>query len=262
LRDTYIGWRNPGFLKEHNTFQEVPLMSPRKLRRALRKSGLAFLHQLPWGLDRKDHRRLFPLRGLLALTGLGWYLHAEFLGLLVRREMRSKLRLKLQKDWRYALGQPSSEPIRDFGSQIDFDKGLFNHQMGPGWFWHERDRGGFRWTGRRAVCYLQSGHEAPYLALHGFSPWANRLEIQVDGLMVGEHKVAEREEFRLDYLLPFRSLEDRIFEVELRCSQTFRSQDSQDERELGVMIFSVGLRRELGLEGGRRTEDGERKRDP
>ncbi len=245
LRDRYIGWRNPGFLKEHNTFAEVPLLSPRKLRRALRKSGLAFLHQLPWGLDRKDHRRLFPLRGLLALMGLGWHLHAEFLGLLVHREMRPKLRLKLQKDWHYALHQPSSEPVRDFGSRIDFDKGLFNPQMGAGWFWHERDNGGFRWTGRRAVCYLQSNCPAPFLALHGFSPHANHLEVHVDGLWVGEHRVGKGEEFRLRYLIPFASLQDRIFEVELHCSRTFRSQDAQDERELGIMIFSIGLQREL-----------------
>ena len=241
LSDRYITWRNPGFLKEHNSFAEIRSLGPGGLKHCLRKSGLVFLHELPCGLDRVDFLRQSPLRGTLAYLGLGWYPHAEFWGILVRKEMREKLRRKLRKTWYYEQAEPSPTGVREFGPEIDFDRGLFNPQLGPGWFWYEKEGRGYRWTSREALCYLETRRKAPYLRLQGYSPRQNHLEVRVNGLLVGEHPIANGSEFRLLYLIPLRETSDQMLDVSIRCSQTFRPEDPRDQRDLGVIIFSVGV---------------------
>lgn len=241
LRDRYVAWKNPGFLREHQSFDEIQLMTPRQLRKCLRKSRLRFLHDLPCGLDRRDYRRLFPWRAALLHLGLGWYPHAEFWGILVREEDRANVRLKLRKNWRYQLEQPASTPPGEFEPLIDFGRGLYNHQLGDGWFWHETDGRGFRWTGRRARCYLETRGRGEFLTLEGYSPWPNRLSVFVDDKLVGEHDVGQGENFRLRYLLPFATPIDRLHRVDLRCAQTLQPDPERDPRELGVMIFSAGV---------------------
>ena len=82
--------------------------------------------------------------------------------MLVRRERRSALRLKLRKSWYYERNQPSGGELADFGPRIDFSAGPFNQQLGPGWYWHEGSQGrkkgalGYRWTRKEALCYLES----------------------------------------------------------------------------------------------------------
>ncbi len=241
LRDRYVGWKNPGFLREHKTFREIQLLSPRQLKRCLRESQLCFLHDLPCGLDRDEYRRLFPFRAPLAYLGLGWYPHAEFWGLLARAEDRADVRLKLAKNWRYQREQPSQTPPGEFGPVIDFDRGLFNHQLGDGWYWHEKDSRGFRWVKRKARCYLETAGGASFVTLDGYSPWINHLTVSVDGLAVGHHEVREGENFRLRYLLPFEQSQGRLFRVDLECDRLFRPDPRRDPRELGVMIFSAGV---------------------
>ncbi len=241
LRDRYIGWKKPGFLREHRTFDEIPLLGPRRFSRCLKESGLRFLHDLPCGLDREDYRRLFPWRAPLAYLGLGWYPHAEFWGFLVKPEDYADLRLKLAKNWTYQQKQPSPEPPADFAPVIDFDRGLFNHQLTDGWYWHERDNRGFRWIGRRAGCYLETREKTDFLRVEGFSPRPNRLSVSVDGTLVGVHRVVKGENFRLRYLLPFRETGDRLVRVDLECQRLFQPEEKADPRRLGVMIFSTGL---------------------
>ncbi len=241
LADRYIGRRNPSFLREHNSFAEIQMLTPRRLRRALGEAGLSWLHDLPCGLDKSEYRRLFPLRGLLTRVGLGWYPHAEFWGILVRRESREDLRLKRPQHWFYVQNQPSGEPASDFQPVLDFDRQPFGHQLGPGWHWHERDRRGFRWTSREAEAYLQAPQQADWVELEGFSPQDNRLEVLVDGWKVGERRLEAGRPFRVLYLLPFDSCEQRIHRVTLRCRQTLRQETTGDTRELGVMVFWLGL---------------------
>lgn len=239
--DRYIAWKKPAFLREHATFGEIQLMSPGRLRRCLKKSGLTFLHDLPCGLDRDDYRKLFPWRAPLAYLGLGWYPHAEFWGILVRREVREGLRLKLRKQWTYEQKQPSPAEADGFAPAIDFDAGPFNHQLGEGWYWHERDARGFRWTGRTARCFLQTRDDAGLFRLDGYSPHRNKIQVEVDGIPVGERVLREEEDFHLDYLLPFRRTADRLLRIELKCQSVFRPAQARDERRLGVMVFSLGL---------------------
>ncbi len=244
LADRYISWKRPSFLREHSSFAQIRLMSPRQLRKGLALSGLRFLHDLPCGLDRPEYLRHFPLRGVLAYLGFGWYPHAEFWGAAVRRESVPAARLKLRKNWYYEQRQPSPEGPTAFRSSIDFDLGFFNPQLGPGWYWHERERGrGFRWIGHKATCYLETHFDANYVSVRGFSPERNRLQVHVNGLLVGEHDLEKEEDFRLRYLLPFRRTAETIQRVELSCSTTFRPERSDDDRELGTMIFSLGLDR-------------------
>ena len=241
LSDRYIRRFNPGFLKEHGSFAEIRLLGPTALKDCLRKSGLRFLHQLPCTLDRSDFRRHFRGRGLLAYLGLGWSLHAEFWGVLVRKEKRERLRLKLTQHWGYENAQPSETKLRDFTSVIDFEQGLYNQQLGTGWYWHQRDARGYRWTKKEVTCFLETSCPSPYVRVHGFSPQKNYLQTWVEGVLVGEHPIDAHSDFRLEFLIPFPETDSQIISVTLRCSHTFRPESEGDERELGVMIFSVGL---------------------
>lgn len=243
LSDRYIARFNPGFLKEHHSFAEIKILTPGALRRMLRESGLVFLHELPCGLDRHEFLQQSRLRGALAYAGLGWYPHAQFWGMAVHPQARNALRLKLKKNWYYQHHQPSSSPATEFAAQIDFRQAPCSPQLGPGWHWYETETSGqgFRWTSGNAVCYLETRQDARYLELSGFSPRSIRLELWADGIRVGEHRCRGGSTFALNYLLPFLGTANRILQIEIRCSPTFRSEDPRDQRELGVMIFSVGL---------------------
>ena len=239
--DRYIAWKNPEFLKEHTSFSEIKLLSPRVLRRYLAKSGLAFLHDLPCGMDRSDFLRHHPARGCLAYLGFGWHPHAEFWGVLVRAESRSALRLKMKHCWHYEHGQPAENPLPDFRNTIDFRQGPFSHQLATGWHWYEGDQRKFRWTGKRAACYLETRDLIRSVQVSGYSPHENHLDVWVDQIWVGEHPVQASLPFELTYLIPFSQTQNRIFTVEIRCRRVFTPETIGDRRELGVMIFSVGL---------------------
>ena len=241
LRHRYIRRFNPGFLKEHQSFSDITSLTPSALQKGLKKSDLAFLHQLPCGLDRSDFMRHFPVRGSLAYLGLGWYPHAEFWGILVYSEMRDKLRLKLPKFWTYEQRQPSPTSVADFSHCIDFEKGFYNPQLGRGWYWQERDRLGFRWTAGEAVCFLQTDQEPRLLNIHGYGPRATRLLIRVNGLLVGVREIDGGTEFRLSYLVPFDQPRPDIWRIKLECDPPFLEDSQADPRQLGVMIFSVGM---------------------
>lgn len=240
LADRYIGWLNPGFLNEHSTFREIKLLRPGQLRRALDASGLTFLHSLPCGLDRRELLDLSRLRGLLSALGLGWYFHAEFWGILVRRESRSWLQLKLRKNWIYETNQPSAR-LRDFGRRIDFSEGSYGYQLGPGWHWFEEDSPGYRWTRNEAVCYMQSRQPVQWVRIHGYSPWENGIGIVVDGTLVTRVEVKPKSGFTLQVPIPSAQKADRIFEVKIGCREVHSPENPDDRRELGLMIFWIEL---------------------
>ncbi|MGH9339659.1 MAG: methyltransferase domain-containing protein [Acidobacteriota bacterium] len=239
--DRYLAWRNPGFLREHGSFAEIRLLTPGGFRDCLRKSRLALLHDLPCGLDREEYRRLFPLRGVLARLGAGWYPHAEFWGILTHEKQRRRLRLKLKKHWFYENNQPSPQDPGDFDSSIDFTRKSYGHQLGAGWHWYEMQGQGYRWTQQEATCYLESKTTVRRLRLRGYSPRKNRLDVRVDGLRVGERPLDSGEPFELEYLIPFSETFQHLFEVRIHCQQVFHPGNARDERELGVMISSIEL---------------------
>ena len=241
LGDKYIAWKNPGFLKEHRSFSEIQLLTPAALRKCLKESGLVFLHDLPCGLDRREFVHHFPVRGCLAYLGMGWYLHAGFWGILVRPQEKRGLRLKLKKHWYYEQNQPSVAEVPDFTPCIDFGTAPFSHQLGAGWYWHEKDRRGFRWIQREAVCYLQSDGLARCVKVSGFCPKENHFEVWLDGTRVGEHSVTSDSGFDVEYLIPFPKTSEKLFSVLIRCDQTFTPSQGPDKRQLGIMIFSVSL---------------------
>ena len=118
---------------------------------------------------------------------------------------------------------------------------MIQFSTSTGWFWHERDKRGFRWTERRATCYLESRDQVRYISLSGFSPSKNRLHVDVNGIRVGEHPVAPESAFEVKFLLPFAETADQIFEVAIESTRTVNSQESSDKRDLSLMIFSVGV---------------------
>lgn len=241
LADRYIARRNPGFLDEHKSFANIPLMRPGLLRRAIARVGLASLTDLPCCLDRDEFLRLHPGYGWLAYVGLGWLPHAEFWPILVHAEEREQLRCKLRRSWFYEQAQPDPVPFKAFSSCIDFDRGYFNPQLGPGWFWWERQERGFRWTGKEAVCRLQSLEPVSYLIVEGFSPWENRLRFYVDDVWVGEKRLDAGREFVGQFLLPFRETAGRLFEVRLESERVVAPPDKKDRRLLGTMMFRLEL---------------------
>ncbi|MBI4446375.1 MAG: class I SAM-dependent methyltransferase [Acidobacteria bacterium] len=243
LRDGYIGLFNPGFLQEHGSFSRIQLLTPRRLRRAIADSRFELLHDLPCGLDRRQYLRLFPWRTPLLYAGLGWYPHAEFWGILVHRGMKESQRLKLKHSWYYEKHQPSNGDMGDFSSVLNFRQGLFNHQLGRGWYWREESESGdkFRWISREAVCYLQTRTSPRIIRLSGFTHRSNHLEVWVEGTRIGEHFFDSPLNFTLEYFLPFNDLGERMVEVRLRVPTAERPPQSSDQRELGVIIFSVEL---------------------
>jgi SAM-dependent methyltransferase len=243
LADRYARLLNPAFIREHNSFDEIRMISPRKFRRFLANAGLSFLHELPCALDRREATRGSLVRGVLAHLGLGWYPHAEFWGILTRAEARDFVRHKLRKTWFYEWNQPSSG-IVDFRPRIDFQADSFGYQLGPGWHWHEKNGRGCRWMKRQAICYLEAPERSRCLRVDGYSPAPNRLEVRVspraqESALIGEHFCQANEEFSVEYLIPFRNWKGALLEVNLMLDRTFRPEDPDDARELGAMIFRI-----------------------
>lgn len=239
LQDRYIRRFNPYFHREHASFKNIPLVKPGFLKRALKESGLVSLHDLPCCLDRSEYLRLHPIRGALSYLGLGWYTHAEFWTIIVHQEARRLQRRKLKSSWFYETNQPADGTALQFGPRIDFNQSSFGHQLGEGWYWHERDERGFRWIGKRAIFYLESTETVRYLLVKGFTPRPNRLKISVNGTAVGEHWSSEAEGFELKYLLPFRRTDKCMFEIEIEAKGVFKAENPEDHRELSTMIFSA-----------------------
>lgn len=242
LADVYIRLRNPAFLKEHRSFREIQLMRPAELRRAIAETGLSTLHDLPCGLDSDEYRRLHPSLGVLTRLGLGWLPHAEFWMILGHRDQAQRLRQKLRKNWSYVLAQPDSRPIERFSAWIDFNLHPHGHQLLDGWYWYESDQRAFRWTTQSARALLETHTAVRSVQISGYTPVDNRLEVTVDGVRVGERELKGGDSFEVDYLLPFRHTACRLFEVEIRCDCVSFGNEG-DTRELGLMIFSLGLAR-------------------
>jgi len=246
LADRYIRMGNPGFLKEHNTFAEIQLLTPRVFKRTLRNSGLTFLHDLPCGLDRLEFLKNAPWAGVFAYLGLGWYPHAEFWGILARESAKEFLRKKLRRNWFYEQNQPSAR-VTDFQPVIDFRRDAYGYQLGEGWYWHETNGAGFRWMRQQSSCYLENRGKGRFIHVKGYSPLPqNRLEVRAcltpeeKSIAIGEHFCKEREEFEVEYLLPALP-RPGLVRVELAFDRTFRPEEADDKRELSAMIFEVGL---------------------
>lgn len=241
LRDRYIAWRNPDFIQEHKSFANIRLMRPGVLRRALRRAGLALLHDLPCSLDRQSYRALHPFLGRTLALGLGWHLHAEFWMVIGRAEERERLRSRLRQSWTYEHAQPEKGSDSGFRSGIDFRSEAGSRQLGEGWHWYQPEEGLYRWTSKRATAYLESEKQASWLRLEGYSPVPNRLIFRVNGVHVGTRELEGEQPFHVCYLLPFPDSRRRLFEVELECEKLAPNRHSSDRRPLGVQVYSLTL---------------------
>lgn len=100
LADRYIRWKNPSFLQEYQTYGEVHLLTPWKIKALLHKAGLKVVHDFPWGMDWEDYsvRKRLRLK-LLQAIGLGWAVESGFWLSACRVEDWSAVRLLRKKDW-------------------------------------------------------------------------------------------------------------------------------------------------------------------
>jgi len=137
--------------------------------------------------------------------------------------------------------QLSHAPPTKFKPVIDFNVESFSHQLAEAWHCHEREGRGFRWTKKEASCYQESQDAVRHLCLTGYSPHSNHLEVWVDAIRVGEHSVGGESQVQVEYLIPFKDTSQRIFQIRICCDRDFPSEDSRNTRELGLMIFSIGL---------------------
>ena len=233
--------RHAAFLKEHGSTANIPLLTPRRLRKCVDAGGLALLHELPCCLDRDQLSQLSLLKSIPAYLGLGWYPHAEFWGILCRPDARSGLRLKLKTRLVRLDGDSSQVVWQDFESRIDFAQKSFSHQLDRGWYAHEPGPPGYRWIAGEAVCYLQLGEPVSRLRIRGFSPHGNRIRFWVDEVCVGEHRMNPKSSFDLTFFIPFTPPEDRMVKVLLNCDRTYLPERSGDRRDLGAVVSSIEL---------------------
>ena len=241
LADRYVNWRNPEFIKEHESFRNIRLIHPGRFRRLIREAGLLPLHQLPCCLDRSEYLRLHPILGILPYAGLGWLPHAEFWLILTRKEDRGQVRRKLIRNryFREEIETAAEAPL--YQASIDFTRGDFYHQLDRGWHWPEQPGDNFRWIERRAGCLLEGDAGCRNLFIEGYSPIDTRLFVYCDGLLLGIHQAESDRLFRLEYPLLSRYREKHLFSIEFRSTGKVVKDDREDPRELSVQFFAIGV---------------------
>ncbi|MFH1964698.1 MAG: class I SAM-dependent methyltransferase [Acidobacteriota bacterium] len=239
--DKYIGRRNPDFIKEHQSFGNIHLLRPGRLRKIIREADLAPLHSLPCCLDKNEYLKLHPLLGLLPFIGLGWIPHAEFWMILARKTDRKQLRIKLKKNFHFQLDHENPDYSASFQPEIDFSKGSHSHQLGRGWHWPETPGDNFRWIKRQAYCYLEGLKNSKELRISGHSPIETRLFVYCDDQLLGIHQAGINEVFKLRYPLPFKVDQKHLFAIKIQSTQQVIKDKNVDSRELAVQVFSVGV---------------------
>ncbi len=243
VADRYISHLNPEFIKEHGTFRDIKLLRPSNLKKIIREAGLSPLHSLPCCLDRLEYCRLHPLLGILPLIGLGWLPHAEFWMILTRQTEREQVRIKLKKNIFFKAETDNPDHSTRFLGEIDFSKGSHYHQLGKGWHWPENPGDNFRWTERRACCYLEGLKDTKELRISGHSPIETRLSIYCDNHLLGVHQAGINEIFRLQYPIPFKVERKHLFVIKIKSTKQVIKDKKVDSRELSVQVFSIGVAR-------------------
>src|SRR5262245_6581409 len=79
IADRYIRWLRPQFFREYDSYAEVQLLMPRRMKGLLDEAGLSPLHELPWCTDGNNYG--VPARYLLQLChalGLSWAVFYKF----------------------------------------------------------------------------------------------------------------------------------------------------------------------------------------
>ena len=241
MADWYINRLNPEFIKEHDSFKNIRLLRPGRLKKIIREAGLGLLHTLPCCLDRIEYWKLHPLLGFLTLSGLGWLPHAEFWMILSGKEDRKQLRVKLRKNLHFKSETESPDCPGRFLSEIDFSRGSHFQQLGKGWHWPESAADDFRWIERKALCYLEGSPEAGSLSISGHSPIETRLSVYCDNQLLGIHQARINEMFQLEYPILSETGRKNIFKIKIKSTNQVIKDKKTDPRELSVQIFSAGV---------------------
>jgi ubiquinone/menaquinone biosynthesis C-methylase UbiE len=92
VADRYIRWLRPEFFNEYQSYSEVQLLMPGRMRALLQEAGLSPLHELPWCTDCENYRpgtRI--LMRVCHAMGLGWTMFYKFQISAVHQESVVKL---------------------------------------------------------------------------------------------------------------------------------------------------------------------------
>jgi len=92
VANRYIQWLRPHFFQEYQTYAEVHLLSPWRMKSLLQEAGLSPLHELPWCTDLNFYRPL--TRMFLKLCGalrLDWAVFYKFQIAVARKNAVSSL---------------------------------------------------------------------------------------------------------------------------------------------------------------------------
>ena len=241
LADRYINRLNPEFIKEHESFRNIKLLRPSRLRKIIKGADLAPLHSLPCCLDKIQYCKLHPLLGLLPFIGLGWLPHAEFWMILTRKKDWGQMRRKLKKNLYFQAEIENPDQSTRFLAEIDFSKGCHYQQLGRGWHWPESPGDSFRWIKREACCYLEGLKDSKELRISGHSPIETRLSFYCDDYLLGIHQAGINKVFRLQYPLPFKVDQKHLFAIKIKSTKQVIKDKNVDPRELGVQVFSIGV---------------------
>ncbi len=135
--------------------------------------------------------------------------------------------------------------VRAFGNQLDFNVGPESQKLGKGWFAHEKDTRGFRWTADQAEAWLQARGNESFVFVSGYCNASERggpvtLAVYFDNHRIGEHRVERNEMFNLHLALPHALRRFETCTIDLSVNPCHRP-GREDQRRLGVVIFSVSL---------------------
>jgi hypothetical protein len=143
------------------------------------------------------------------------------------------------------LGLPINQVglVPEFGNRLDFSRGPESHKLGSGWFAHERNGLGFRWTTDQAEIWLQADGNESVLFVSGFWNPSERnrpaiLSIYVDEHWIGKHRLEPNPEFRLRFQLPYPMRHLQICTIRFVVDPCHTPQ-GLDRRRLGVAVNEV-----------------------
>jgi hypothetical protein len=130
-------------------------------------------------------------------------------------------------------------------SYIDFSEEDEKQLFGT-WYHVEKNYNTyFRWTGKKFGVYLDNSKDNNRLLIRGFCTVDKikdrflQINLFINGKFVFSHRFERDQEFILDIPIPEDVKKEKILKVEVELDKTFYA--PPDVRELGVMIYSIGL---------------------
>ncbi|MBI3940380.1 MAG: class I SAM-dependent methyltransferase [Acidobacteria bacterium] len=136
-------------------------------------------------------------------------------------------------------------PAAASNSAVDFDRGPESQSLGKGWFTHERDQRGLRWTSDEAELDLCANGGERFLSVIGYCNALKRfapvtVSIFCDKEKIGEHHISGDELFCLSLPLAHPVNRSQICSIRIITEPAYIP-GGADRRKLGVIFFRIAL---------------------